>query len=135
MRYLLIIFTLFSFVLSESGDFGVVPMVSATWDKNIGFNYGAGLALGKWGEGIFTGIYTYYSYSKKGNNFSFGPYSGVGLAAFRFGITRLKLKNDVDKVYWGVETSPTIIMGHLRFAILEDNKKPKFSYALGLGIF
>lgn len=134
MRYLLIILSLFSFILSENGDFGVVPMVSATWDNNIGFNYGVGLALGKWGEGVFSGLYTSYSYSKKGNNLSFGPYAGLGLATFRIGVNRLKLKEN-DQEYWGIETSPSMFMGHLRLGILKDNDKPKLSYALGLGIF
>ena len=50
------------------GELGAVPMVNVTWDNNIGFNYGIGLALGKWGQGLFNGIYTSYSFSKKGNN-------------------------------------------------------------------
>jgi hypothetical protein len=48
---------------------------------------------------------------------------------------KLKLKEN-DQEYWGgIETSPSIFMGHLRFGILKDNDRPKLSYALGLGIF
>ena len=133
-KYIIIIFLCYSF--SAEGEFGVVPMASVTWDNNIGFNYGVGLALGKWGEGLFSGIYTSYSFSKKGNNLSFGPYAGAGIATFRVGVNRLKLKeNGLDKVYWGIETSPTMIIGHLRFGILDNNNKPKLSYAVGLGLF
>ena len=131
-KYIIII--LLSFCLSESGDFGVVPTISGTWDNNIGFNYGIGLALGKWGDGVFTGIYTSYSFSKKGNNISFGPYAGGFLATFRIGINRLKLKEN-DQEYWGIETSPSMFIGHLRLGILKDDNKPKLSYALGLGLF
>ena len=133
-KYIIII--ILSFSLSKIGEFGVVPTISATWDNNIGFNYGVGLALGKWGDGVFTGIYTSYSFSKKGNNFSFGPYAGAGIATFRVGVNRLRLKeNGLDKIYWGIETSPSMIIGHLRFGILNDNNKPKLSYAFGLGLF
>jgi len=131
-KYIIIIFFLFCF--SAQGEFGVVPMASVTWDNNIGFNYGVGLALGKWGEGVFSGIYTSYSFSKKGNNLSFGPYAGAGIVTFRAGINRLKEK-ETGKTYWGIETSPTIIMGHIRAGVLKDNKKLKLSYALGLGLF
>ena len=131
-KYIIII--LLSFCLSESGDFGIVPTISATWDNNIGFNYGIGVALGQWGEGVFTGIYTSYSFSKKGNNISFGPYAGVGIATFRFGVSRLKLKEH-NQEYWGIETSPMMFGGHFRLGILKDDNKPKLSYALGLGIF
>ena len=132
--YKYIIIIILSYSLSAEGEFGVVPMASITWDNNIGFNYGVGLALGKWGQGLFNGIYTSYSFSKKGNNLSFGPYVGVGIVTFRFGLNRLK-ENSSNKVYWGIETSPTIIMGHLRFGILKVNEKPKLSYAYGLGLF
>ena len=132
--YKYIIIMILSFSLSAEGEFGVVPIITATWDNNIGFNYGVGLALGKWGEGVFSGIYTSYSFSKKGNNLSFGPYAGAGIVTFRAGINRLKEK-ETGKTYWGVETSPTIIMGHIRAGVLKDNKKLKLSYALGLGLF
>ena len=132
--YKYIIIIIFSLCLSESGDFGVFPTINATWDNNIGFNYGIGLALGKWGKGLFNGIYTSYSFSKKGNNLSFGPYTGVGIVTLRAGINRLKEK-ETGKTYWGIETSPSFIIGHIRIGILKDNKKPKLSYALGLGLF
>ena len=132
--YKYIIIILLSFCLSESGGFGVLPTISVTWDNNIGLNSGIGLALGKWGEGAFIGIYTSYSFSKKGNNISFGHYAGVGIATFRLGVTRLQLQGN-DKKYWGIETSPSMFIGHLRLGILKNDDKPKLSYALGLGLF
>ena len=131
-KYFIII--IFSYCFSVQSDLGAVPMISVTWDNNIGFNYGVGLALGKWGQGLFNGIYTSYSFSKKGNNLSFGPYAGVGIVTFRSGINRLREK-ETGKTYWGIETSPSFIIGHIRIGILNDNKKPKLSYALGLGLF
>tara|TARA_Y100001970_G_scaffold275262_1_gene376271 strand:+ start:3740 stop:4144 length:405 start_codon:yes stop_codon:yes gene_type:complete len=130
----IIIISLFSFLFSESGEWGVVPMFSATWDNNLGFNYGIGMAIGKWGKGIFTGVYSSYAFSKKGNNFSFGPYSGLGIATFRFGVNRLKLK-DEETAYWGIETSPSMIVGHARFGIAKKHDIYKLCYATGLGIF
>jgi len=131
-KYFIII--IFSYCFSAQGELGAVPMISVTWDNNIGFNYGIGLALGKWGQGLFNGIYSSYSFSKKGNNLSFGPYTGVGIVTLRAGINRLKEKK-TGKTYWGIETSPSFIIGHIRIGILKDNKKPKLSYALGLGLF
>ena len=132
--YKYIIIIIFSLCLSERGEIGFAPAINVTWDNNIGFNYGVGLALGKWGEGTLNGAYVSYSFSKKGNNLSFGPYAGAGIATFRAGINRLKEK-ETGKTYWGIETSPSIIIGHIRVGILNDNKKPKLSYALGLGLF
>ena len=55
-KYFIII--IFSYCFSTQGELGAVPMINVTWDNNIGFNYGIGLALGKWGQGLFNGIYT-----------------------------------------------------------------------------
>lgn len=130
--YKYIIIIIFSLCLSESGDFGVFPTINATWDNNIGFNYGIGLALGQWGDGIFTGVYTSYSFSKKGNNISFGPYTSAFIATFRLGINRLKLKEN-NQYYWGIEACSSMFIGYLKFGILKNDNKPKLSYALGLG--
>ena len=130
----ILIITLLSLAISENGEFGIVPTLSATWDNNIGFNFGLGVAVGKWGEGVFTGLYSSYSFSKKGNNLSFGPYAGAGIATFRVGVNRLKLKGQ-DDIYWGIETTPSIIIGHLRLGILKNKNIYKPSYALGLGLF
>ena len=123
-----------SFSLSAEGEFGVVPIITATWDNNIGFNYGVGLVLGIWGQGVLSGAYTSYSFSKKGNNLSLGPYAGAGIASFRFGVNRFKDISE-NKIYWGIESSSTMILGHLRFGILKDYEKAKLSYAFGLGLF
>ena len=85
-------------------------------------------------EGIFTGVYSSYAFSKKGNNFSFGSYSGLGIATFRFGVNRLKLKGE-GTAYWGIETSPSMIIGHARFGIAKKHDIYKLCYAVGLGIF
>ena len=36
----ILIITLLSLAISENGEFGIVPTLSATWDNNIGFNFG-----------------------------------------------------------------------------------------------
>ena len=131
--YKYIIIIILSLSLSKEGDFGILPTISFSWDNNIGFNYGAGLALGKWGQGTFSGIYTSYSFSEKGNNLSFGPYSSAFIASFRLAVTRLKLKEN-NQEYWGIQTSSSMFIGYLRLGILKNNNKPKLSYALGLGI-
>ena len=127
---------LFSFLDAEKGDFGVAPMINVTWDYNLGFTYSAGIAVGKWGEGTLSGLYSSLSYSKKGYNVSFGPYSGVGLATFRLGFNYMNIYENND-TYWGIETSPTIMIGHLRAGIMRNRKtkNTKLNLATGIGLF
>ena len=126
----------FSFLSAKRGDFGVVPMINVTWDLNLGFAYGAGIALGTWGDGTLTGLYSSLSYSQKGYNISFGPYSGVGLATFRLGFNYMNIYENND-TYWGIETSPTIMIGHLRAGVMKNRntKSTKLNLATGIGLF
>jgi len=106
-------------VYAKKGDVGVVPMFSITWDKNIGFNYGGGIAIGLWETGVFEGGYGSLTYSKKGYNLSFGHYIGLGVATSRVGINRMVIKKDnANEIYWGIESSPSFLIGHLRGGVM-----------------
>ena len=120
---------------SKSGDLGIIPMLSITWDTNIGFNYSGGIALGVWGKGIFNGAYGALAYSKQGHNLSFGTYTGVGIATLRIGVNYMNIYKYND-TYWGLETSPSMILGHLRMGIMRNtNSELKINFAPGIGLF
>ena len=121
---------------SKSGDLGIIPMLSVTWDTNIGFNYSGGIALGVWGKGIFNGAYGALAYSKQGHNLSFGTYTGVGIATLRIGVNYMNIYKYND-TYWGLETSPSMILGHLRMGIMRNrnNSELKINFAPGIGLF
>ena len=121
---------------SKSGDLGIIPMLSITWDTNIGFNYSGGIALGVWGKGIFNGAYGALAYSKQGHNLSFGTYTGVGIATLRIGVNCMNIYKYND-TYWGLETSPSMILGHLRMGIMRNrnNSELKINFAPGIGLF
>ena len=132
---LLLIIFLPTLLKSKSGDLGVIPMLSVTWDTNIGFNYSGGIALGIWGKGIFNGAYGSLAYSKQGHNLSFGSYTGVGMVTLRIGVNRMNIYKNND-TYWGLETSPSMILGHLRMGNMSSkNSNLKINFAPGIGLF
>ena len=120
-----------------------VPLIKFSYDKNLGFTYGFGASVVNFEGGIGQGIYTLISYSKKkkGRNISFGLYSGVGLASFRIGINRMIIvEENISKVFWGIEGSPTFLFLHINAGIMTDDKilnksKYKFNLAGGAGLF
>ena len=55
-----------------------------------------------------------YSRENKGQNLSFGLFSGVGLASFRIGFNRMTIiEGGASKVLWGIEGCPTFFVVHI----------------------
>ena len=123
------------------GDIEIGPIIKYSYDFNLGTTIGLGLIAVRMGEGIGQGLYTVYSYSKnkRGNNLSIGLYAGMGLASFRVGLNRMVIKEKKqDKVYWGLETTPTFLLVHGQGGIMFENakwKKRKLNLSGGVGLF
>ena len=146
MKNILIIL-LFTFGISYQATaqdkWAVVPMIHLTYDLNLKFSAGGGAAVGKRNPNAFNGAYAAYTYSlsKRGNNISVGAYTGVGWATGRIGINRMFIKSDqANKVYWGIEVSPTIVFFHLRGGLMfetgtKESNRFKPNLGVGLGLF
>ena len=49
-------------------------------------------------------------------------------------------KDNANEIYWGIESSPSIIIGHLRGGVMfggipSEKKSPLLNFAFGFGIF
>lgn len=128
-------------VYSGEGDVEIGPIIKYSYDINLGTTIGFGLVAVYMGGGIGQGLYTVYSYSKnkRGNNLSIGLYAGMGLASFRVGLNRMVIKEKKqDKVYWGLESTPTFLLVHGQGGIMFENanwKKRKLNLSGGVGLF
>ena len=138
-----IVLALLFFSRISVSNIEAIPLIKFSYDKNLGLTYGFGVSVVNFKGGIGQGIYTLISYSKekKGRNISFGFYSGVGLASFRIGINRMTIvEQNISKVLWGIETSPTFLFFHLNAGIMTDDKifnqsKYRLNLAGGAGLF
>ena len=140
--YPIVLVLLFSsFILCSNIE--PVPLIKFSYDSNLGLTYGFGVSIVNFTGGIGQGIYSLISYSKenKGNNMSFGFYSGVGMASFRVGVNRMVInRGDTSRILWGIEGSPTAVFLHLNAGVMVDcekqnNSKYHLNLAGGVGLF
>ncbi len=131
---ILLVLLLSSHIFASNVEVG--PLIKFSYDTNLGFTYGYGLAVIDFQEGVGVGPYALVSKSKKkkGQNISFGLFSGVGFASLRIGFNRMTIiEEGSSKVFWGIEGSPTFIVLHFNVGVMTDGKiSNKSRYRLNL---
>ena len=143
--YFLLLCSLFTIpAYPGEGDIAIGPIIKYSYDINLGTTIGLGFLAVYMSEGVGRGFYTVYSYSKnkRGNNLSIGLYAGMGLASFRVGLNRMVIKEKKqDRVYWGLESTPTFLFVHGQGGIMFENanwenwEKRKLNLSGGVGLF
>ena len=137
------IFTVVLFSRISASNIELVPLIKFSYDKNLGLTYGFGASIANFKQGLAHGPYTLVSYSRegKGQNLSFGLFSGVGLASFRIGFNRMTIiEGGASKVLWGIEGCPTFFVVHINAGIMTDGdifdrSKYQLNLSGGAGIF
>ena len=132
-----------------------VPMVSLSWDKTMGLNFGIGASSG---QDIFVGmvgpyVYTNFSLKKPGVSVSCGHYVTIaGMFSMRNGVTLMSVRDEkLGGTYLGVENSMTLspmvtathlaplnlMGGYYRVSGLKrlGHNGLYANYALGIGMF
>ena len=142
-RFASILLVLILFSRVSASNIEVVALIKFSYDKNLGLTYGFGASIANFKQGLAHGPYALVSYSRenKGQNLSFGLFSGVGLASFRIGFNRMTIiEGGASKVLWGIEGCPTFFVVHINAGIMTDGdifdrSKYQLNLSGGAGVF
>ena len=123
----------------------IIPLFRFSYDYNLGFTYGLGACISNSMKdgGIYEGIYSMYTWSKKnaGTNISIGFQSGIGgMASGAYSINRMI--NSQNQTFWGLEYNPHVFIFDGKIGIMNkdfkhpfDIKNYKINTSIGLGLF